>query len=66
MTYNGQDFIPLAEAWYLAGREHAGVIISPQFSQRQFDALLRQTLRLLNQVTGDEMRNQVLFLQQFR
>jgi hypothetical protein len=35
LTYNIQHFIPLAQAWYLAGREHAGIILSEQFSQRQ-------------------------------
>lgn len=41
LTYNAQDFIPLARAWYFAGREHAGIIISEQFGQRQFGELLR-------------------------
>lgn len=66
LTYNGQDFIPLAEAWYHAGKTHSGIIIAPQFSERQFGDLLRQTLRLLDQFTRDELSNQVLFLQQFR
>ncbi len=64
-TCNAQDFIPLARAWYFAGREHAGIIISEQFSRRQFGELLRRVLRLLNGVTADEMHNQILFLQQF-
>lgn len=66
LTYNGQDFIPLAETWYHAGKTHAGIIIAPQFSERQFGDLLRQTLRLLDQFTSDELSNQVLFLQQFK
>jgi hypothetical protein len=66
LTYNLQHFIPLAQAWYLAGREHAGIILSEQFSQRQFGELLRRVLRLLNCWTADEMRNQLVFLQQFK
>jgi len=42
LTYNAQDFIPLVQAWYSAGREHAGLILSEQFSQRQFGELLRR------------------------
>ena len=66
LTYNIQHFVPLAQAWYLAGREHAGLILSEQFSQRQFGELLQRVLRLLNHWTADEMKNQVVFLQQFK
>src|SRR5262249_34651148 len=64
-TYNIQHFVPLAQNWYLASREHAGIILSEQFSQRQFGELLQRMLRLLNHWTADEMKNQVIFLQQF-
>ncbi len=30
LTCNGQDFIPLAQAWYFAAPEHTGIIISQQ------------------------------------
>jgi len=66
LTYNAQDFIPVARAWYLAGREHPGIILSEQFSQRQFGELLRRVLQLLNHVTAEEMHNQIVFLQRFR
>jgi hypothetical protein len=66
LTYNAQDFIPLAQAWYLAGRKHAGLILSEQFSQRQFGELLRRVLRLLNSLTADELYNHIIFLQQFK
>jgi predicted nuclease of predicted toxin-antitoxin system len=66
LTYNSQDFIPLAESWSFAGREHAGIIVSEQFSGRQFGELLRQTLRLLDNLTADEIYNRVVYLQQFR
>jgi predicted nuclease of predicted toxin-antitoxin system len=66
LTYNAQDFIPLAHRWYLAGRDHAGIILSEQFSQRQFGELLRRVLRLLDRLTADELYNQVVFLQQFK
>jgi hypothetical protein len=66
LTCNGQDFIPLAQEWYYAGQEHAGIIISQQFDRRQFGELLRQVLHLLDSLTADEVHNQVIFLQQFR
>jgi hypothetical protein len=64
-TYNVQDFIPLARAWYTIGREHAGIILSEQFSQHQFGELLRRMLRLLDHLSADEMYNRIVFLQQF-
>ena len=66
LTYNTQDFIPLARTWYFGGRAHAGIIISEQFSQHRFGELLRRVLRLVNTLTADEMHNRVVFLQQFR
>lgn len=66
LTYNAQDFIPLARDWHSVGREHSGIVISEQFSQRQFGELLRRVLRLLDSVTADEMYNQIVFLQQFQ
>ena len=66
LTYNAQDFIPLARKWYFAGRTHAGIIVSPQFERRQFGELLRQTLNLMNGLTRPEIYNQVVFLQQFK
>jgi hypothetical protein len=66
LSYNTQHFILLARSWYLAGREHAGIVVSEQFSQRQFGELLRRVLRLLNSLTANEIHNRVVFLQQFR
>ena len=65
VTYNAQDFIPLARTWFATGRAHAGIILSEQFSQRQFGELLRRVLRLLDSLTADEMYNRIAFLQQF-
>lgn len=66
LSYNAQDFIPLAREWYFAGREHAGLIVSEQFDRRRFGELLRQVLRLLDNLTAEEIHNQVVFLQHFR
>ena len=66
LTYNAQDFIPLTRVWYAAGREHASIILSKQFSQRQFGELLRRMLQLLDSLTADEIDNRIVFLQQFK
>jgi hypothetical protein len=36
LTYNIQDFVPLAQTWFLSNREHSGIILSEQFSHNQF------------------------------
>lgn len=66
LTYNIQDFVPLAQTWFLSGRKHCGIVLSEQFSQYQFGELLRRVLRLLNRWTADELHNQIVFLQQFK
>jgi hypothetical protein len=65
-TYNIKDFISLAHQWNDQGIEHAGIILSEQFSQRQFGELLRRLLRLLDTLTADEMRQQIIYLQHFK
>ncbi len=66
LTCNGRDFIPLAQQWARVGQQHAGIIVPEQFDRRQFGELVRQVLRLLDSLTADEVRNQVVFLQRFK
>jgi predicted nuclease of predicted toxin-antitoxin system len=62
LTYNHRDFVPLARAWFEADREHAGIILSIQLPPGE---LLRQTRRLLQSLTADELANMVRWLQEF-
>ena len=66
MTSDASDFIPILKHWYASKREHAGIILAPEFSRRQMGVLLRWTLRLLDRLTADEHHNNVVYLQQFR
>ena len=66
LTRNNIDFSVLAKRWANVGREHAGIIISEKFSREQFGELLRRTLKLLNTMTADEIRNTFVYLSQFR
>jgi hypothetical protein len=66
LTYNRDDFLALARRWHGAGREHAGIVISRQFSLQELGELLRQVSRLLDRVTGEEMWNTVRNLQSYR
>jgi predicted nuclease of predicted toxin-antitoxin system len=66
LTYNRDDFLSLARRWHDAGSEHAGIVISRQFRVQELGELLRQVLRLLDQVHGEEMWNTVRHLQSYR
>jgi len=66
LTYNQAHFSQIAAEWARTGREHAGIILSQQFSTRQFGELLRRVLRLLNTFTADDIYNHVVHLSQFR
>jgi len=67
LTCNAGDFVVLAKRYAEAGLTHAGIIISSeQFSRRQFGELLRLLLRLMNSMSAEEMRNRVIYLQQFK
>ncbi len=57
----------LARHCAASGQTHAGIIISSeQYSRRRFGELLRLTLRVMNTLTVDDMRNTVVYLQQFK
>lgn len=65
LTFDHVDFVQLARQWAAAHRQHAGIIISPQFGGQQLSQLLQPLSRLLDTLTADELRNQVVYLQQF-
>jgi len=62
LTHNTRHYIPLAQQYWQAGREHYGIIVSEQLPPGE---LLRRLLRLLDRITRDEMVNTVRFLSDF-
>jgi predicted nuclease of predicted toxin-antitoxin system len=66
LTSNRDDFIRLAHKWAAENRQHHGIVIAPQFSDRQFGELLRLTLSLLNRVAADDLVNTVCYLAAYR
>jgi hypothetical protein len=66
LTSNRDHFTELARRWHEAGREHAGIVISRQFSRREVGELLRQVCNLLEAVSATEMWNTVRYLQSYR
>lgn len=62
LSHNQKHFEPLHGKWLQEGREHAGIILSTQIPLGE---LLRRTLRMLDEVTADEMHNSLRYLNDF-
>jgi predicted nuclease of predicted toxin-antitoxin system len=58
-THNRADFEALAHTYLMAGQPHAGIIIAVRHNPYE---LARRVLVILNQVTADEMDNQVRYI----
>ena len=59
VTHNRADFERLAQEYFSSGKMHYGVILAVRHAPQE---LARRLLILLNQVTADEMRNQVRYI----
>jgi len=58
LTHNRADFEELARDWLASGPTHAGILIAVR---RPVHDMARRLLALLNDVTADEMENQVRY-----
>jgi predicted nuclease of predicted toxin-antitoxin system len=63
LTFNVKDFIRLAQESARAGRHHAGIIVSDHLPFRE---LLRRVLVLLQRQATTDLRNTLLWLQDFK
>jgi hypothetical protein len=63
LTFNVKDFVPLHELYIAEGREHWGIILS---NQQPIGVLVRRLVRLLNAMSAEELRNQVIWLNEFK
>ncbi len=59
VTHNRVDFEALAQTYFAAGQSHPGIIIAVRRSP--YD-IAQRLLVLLNNLTADEMRNQVRYI----
>jgi hypothetical protein len=62
ITYNTKHFVPLARRWYAEGREHPGIILSPEISPGELVGYVRN---LLETLPAQELHNTVRWLQEF-
>jgi predicted nuclease of predicted toxin-antitoxin system len=59
LTHNKADFERLAQIYFEMGREHCGIILA---QRRDPYEITQRLLRILDQVTADEMRNMVRYI----
>jgi len=59
LTHNRADFEALAQSYFESGRTHHGIILAVRHSPHE---IVRRLLLILNQVTADEMINQVRYI----
>jgi hypothetical protein len=62
LTFNKRHFEPLYEEYWNAGKKHFGIIVSEHIALGE---LLRRTLKLLDNVSADEMENNFKDLGEF-
>jgi hypothetical protein len=60
LTFNMVDYVPLDHAWKLAGRSHAGIIVSPAIED--MGLLLRYVQRHLDRYPPEQQFNVLLWL----
>jgi hypothetical protein len=58
-THNRVDFERLAEEYFATGREHYGIIIAVRRAPYE---IVRRLLAIMNNVTADEMMNQLRYM----
>lgn len=59
VTFNLVEFQHLAVQWLREGKEHWGIIVSPQ---RSFRETLKRLTRLLEATQAEELKNQLRYL----
>lgn len=63
LTFNAPDYINLHREYTSQGKKHWGIIVSDQVPVKQ---IIKRTAKLLNNISREEMKNQLLYLQAFR
>ncbi len=62
ITFNIKDFVLLHQSWLSEGKEHFGIIVSPEM---RISKLIHICLRLLGRTESKDLINQLRFLQEF-
>lgn len=66
VTFNIRDFARLHREWQYEGKQHSGIIVSPQITKRKFGKMLHMLQQLLIYSQPEEISNQLRYLQEFK
>jgi hypothetical protein len=59
VSHNRADFEEIAQEYFSSGKAHYGIILAVRHSPQE---IVRRLLIILNQVTADEMQNQIRYI----
>ncbi len=59
LSFNLVHYEALAEEYFLQGKEHWGILVSPR---RGFRDLFQRVLALLREVDAEDLKNQLIYL----
>ena len=59
LTHNRADYETLAKSYFEAGQHHYGIILA---TRNPLHEIVRRLLLILNEVTADEMRDQLRYI----
>lgn len=62
ISFNIRDFVLLHQSWFSEGKEHFGIIVSPEI---RISRLIHLCLKLLGRTEGKNLINHLHFLQEF-
>lgn len=63
VTFNIRDFIPLAREYARDGKDYYGIVVSNEISKGE---LQRRVTNLLENVSAEDLKNIVRYLQEFK
>ena len=67
LSFNYRHFIKIGHDWFVAGRPHAGIVVSyRQYRRRELRDLAQTVAALLSALTAQDLENSVRILDQFR
>lgn len=67
LTFNFHDFLRIGREWFLAGRWHAGIVVSyHQYRRQELRELTRNVSRILSDLSAGDLENAVWILDEFR
>ncbi len=65
LIFNQKHFRPLYDTWWSAGQSHNGIILSREYKKDEIADLLQLIRNLLTQASPDDLRNSLVYLQQY-